>query len=121
MSANSTTLKGQLFHATVLSCAIAGQTVLALLRKIRLMFLYLRRNVIKRLQDPQPYPPKRPKVLAVIAHITSPSEARDRQRASAKIEKLSQTIDGLLASFAHCELTIFSQYASRSARDGLLA
>jgi hypothetical protein len=106
MSANSTTLKGQLFCATVLSCAIAGLAVLAFSRKIRLMFLYLRRNVIKRLQDPQPYPLKRPKVLAVIPHITSPAETRDRRRADAKIEKLSQTIDGLLASFAHCELTI---------------
>lgn len=106
MSANSTTLKQQLFHATILTWAIAGQASFAFFRKIRLMFLYLRRNVIAQLQDPQPHPLKRPKVLAVIPHIASPAEARDRHRATAKIEKLSHTIDGLLTSFAHCELTI---------------
>lgn len=106
MSANSLTLKRQIFCATILGCAIAGQTIWVLSRKIRLMFLFLRRNVIVQLRDPQPHPLKRPKVLAVVPHITSAVEAKKRQRAEAKIEKLSQTIDGLLTSFAHCELTI---------------
>lgn len=106
MSHNSPTPKRQIFHAAIIGCAVVRQAVLALFRKIRLMFLYLRSNVIFLLSDPQPFPQQRPKVLAVIPHITSENEASNRYWAAAKIDKLKNTIDGLLSSFAHCELTI---------------
>lgn len=106
MSDHSLTSRRRIFHAAILGCAVVQQAWLAFSRKINLMFLYLRKNAIFLLKDPQPLPQKRSKVLAVIPHITSEEEAKSRHRAAAKIDKLQNTIDGLLASFAHCELTI---------------
>jgi hypothetical protein len=106
MSDHSLTLKRRTFHALILGCAIVQQVGLAFLRKLKLMFLYLRKNVIFLLKDPQPLPTQRSKMLAVIPHITSEDEASSSRQAAAKVDKLKNTIDGLLTSFAHCELTI---------------
>lgn len=89
--------------------ALLNKVIEVLLRNIKnykLLLLYQRKEVIKFLKDRQEVSMKNPKVLAVIAHIASEVQAKDKQKASEKIEKLKNTIDGLLASFAHCELTI---------------
>lgn len=106
MSASSINLKQQAFHTSILGCAIARQFILAFLGKIRMMFLYLRRNVIMLLKDPQPIAPHRSSVLAILPHIVSAEEAADPQKSATKVEKLKNAIDGLLSSFAHCDLTI---------------
>ncbi|NJO77224.1 MAG: hypothetical protein HC827_01020 [Cyanobacteria bacterium RM1_2_2] len=106
MSASSINLKQRAFHTSILGFAILRQFILAFLAKVRMMFLYLRRNVITVLKDPEPLSQTRPKVLAILPHIVSPEEAADPRKAAAKVEKLKNAIDGLLTSFAHCELTI---------------
>jgi hypothetical protein len=106
MSASSINLKQRVFHTSILGFAILMQFALAFLGKVRMMFLYLRRNVITVLKDPKPTVQHRYRVLAILPHIVSREEAADPRRASTKIEKLRNTIDGLLTSFAHCELTI---------------
>lgn len=74
---------------------------------LKVNLLYQRGRVIILLRDDaQRSQVKRPKIIAVIAHITSVEEAQNKEKGLAKIEKLQNTIDGLLASFAHCELTI---------------
>lgn len=99
-------LKQKVLETTILGIAISEQFLSTFLRKITMMFLYLRRNVILALKDPQSVPQKRPKVLAILPHIVSTKEANDRHQAQAKIDKLQNAIDGLLNSFAHCQLTI---------------
>lgn len=48
----------------------------------------------------------RPRVLAAIVHITSVQEHASRDAAQVKIERLVTTLDGLLCSFAHCDLKV---------------
>lgn len=55
---------------------------------------------------PTPQPPPPPRVLAAIVHITSIEEHRNPQTGRVKVERLQVTLDGLLASLAHCRLTI---------------
>lgn len=78
----------------------------SLKRYLKLGLFYQRREVIKAVGERQFVDKKVPKVIAVIPHITSVEEANDREKAQAKIDKLKTTIDGLIASFAHCQLTI---------------
>lgn len=106
MSASSINLKQRAFHASILGLAILMQLILAFFGKIRMMLLYLRGNVIIALKDPKPLVQHRQSVLAILPHIVSLEEATDPCKALAKIEKLRNAIDGLLTSFAHCELTI---------------
>lgn len=106
MTASSMRLKQQLFHAAILGVALIRQFIRAFSRKVRLMFLYLRGSVILLLKDAEVVSTKRPKVLVVIPHITKVEEAKDPYQAAAKIDKLKNAIDGLLTSFAHCELKI---------------
>lgn len=106
MSASATSLKRQVFHNSLIGFEIVRQFLLAFMSKVTMMMLYLRRNVISLLKDTSPHPQIKPKVLVVLPHIVSPEEATDRHQASPKITKLQQAIEGLLSSFAHCELTI---------------
>ncbi len=48
----------------------------------------------------------RPRVLVAIVHITSVQEHQSREAAQVKIDRIVATLDGLLCSFAHCELTV---------------
>jgi len=50
--------------------------------------------------------PKETKVLVVITHIVQPWEAKNEESGALKIERLRQTIDGLLSSLSHCDLKI---------------
>jgi hypothetical protein len=48
----------------------------------------------------------RPRVLVAIVHITSVQEHDNRDAAQVKVERLVATLDGLLCSFAHCDLSV---------------
>lgn len=88
------------------SYAAAKKLVDAYIDKIKLILFYQRFEVIHFFAD-SPLPiEKRPQVLVAIAHITSSEEAHDRQKAASKVERLQQTIDGLLTSLAHSDLQI---------------
>ena len=52
---------------------------------------------------------KRQKVGAALAHITSVEESNNPQKATEKIERLRNTIDSLLTSFAHGNLSVAIQ------------
>jgi hypothetical protein len=56
-------------------------------------------------ESPGPAKP-RPRVLAAVVHITSQQEHDDRDAAAVKVERLVATLDGLLCSFAHCDVTV---------------
>jgi hypothetical protein len=51
-------------------------------------------------------PEEQSKALAAVAHITSVEESNNPEKGAEKIERLRHTIDGLLTSFADCDLTI---------------
>lgn len=100
------TLCRKLLHSLVFQIAILRELSRVVARYIKMMFYYQRSRVINLFQgneQPQITPPK---VLVAVAHITSVEESQNPETAAAKIERLRHTIDGLLASFAHCELTI---------------
>lgn len=78
----------------------------AYIDKAKLILFYQRAEVIRCFADPDVTPGQRFKVLVTIAHITSKEESSDRHKATLKIERLKNTIDGLLTSFAHCDLQI---------------
>lgn len=82
------------------------QLIRAFIRNLKVAVLYQRNPVINALAEEQQVQLNPPKVIATIAHITSVEEAKDREKASIKIERLKNTIDGLLTSFAHCQLSI---------------
>jgi hypothetical protein len=48
----------------------------------------------------------RQRVLVAIVHITSVEEHDSREAAQVKVERLVATLEGLLCSFAHCELSV---------------
>jgi hypothetical protein len=75
-------------------------------RKLKMMLFYQYRPLVTFFSDPVISRGDRPKVLVNIAHIVTEEEAKHPQRAVAKVERLQKTIDGLLSSFSHCELTI---------------
>lgn len=93
-------------HFILFGYCFVVDIVRAFTRSLKLMLLYQRNKVITSLAKSQEFQLAQPKVLAIIPHITLPDEAENREKAFAKIDKLKNTIDGLLASFAHCELTI---------------
>jgi hypothetical protein len=51
-------------------------------------------------------PAPRPRVLAAIVHIVSEEEHAGQGTAQVKVDRLVTTLDGLLCSFAHCELKV---------------
>ena len=99
-------LKRKVYHFILFYWALMIEIVHSLKRTLKLGLFYQRREVIKAVGERQFLDKKVPKVLAVIPHITSVEEAKDRDKAQTKIEKLKTTVDGLFASFAHCQLTI---------------
>lgn len=106
MDTQTQSIKRQIFHFIMFRWALMIELFRDLRRYLKIALFYQSRNVIRTLGESQKVERKPQKVIAVIPHITSVEEAKDRNKASAKIEKLKLTIDGLLASFAHCELTI---------------
>ncbi len=99
-------IKRQLFHFMLLRLGLAIEMIRALTRYLKINLFYQRRDLITALADCQPLENNPPRVLVHIAHVVSVEEAQDREKAWPKIERFKNTIDGLLSSFAHCQLTI---------------
>ncbi len=99
-------LRSKVFNAIMFSWSLLTEYLRVLKRYFQLGLLYQRISVIETLAENQEVQLPRPKVLAIIAHVTSVEEAKNRDKAFEKIERLKNTIDGLLTSFAHCELSI---------------
>jgi hypothetical protein len=73
------------------------------------MFFERRDRIIDLFKQNEQPEKARPKVFAAVAHITSVEESNNPEKATEKTERLRHTIDGLLTSFAHCDLTITTQ------------
>lgn len=106
METERKSLKRTLFQFVMFRLALMIELLRNLKQYFKVGLFYQRCDVIKTLGEGHKVKPIPPKVIAVIPHITSVEESKDRQKAAAKIEKLRLTIDSLLASFAHCQLTI---------------
>jgi hypothetical protein len=74
-----------------------------------MMFYPQRGRIINLFKENEQEEKKSQKVGAAVAHITSVEESKNPQKAAAKIEKLRNTIDGLLTSFAPGDLSIAIQ------------
>lgn len=98
--------KTKLINFIFLQIALMQQIFLVATRQIKMMLYHQRGVVINLLKDDEQPKNKRPKILVAIAHITSVEESNNQEKATAKIERLTHTIDGLLTSFAHCDLSI---------------
>lgn len=98
--------KTQVINFIFLQLALMQQISRVATRKIKMMFYYQRGRVINLLKDDEPPKNKRPKILVALAHITSVEESNNQEKAATKIERLKHTIDGLLTSFAHCDVSI---------------
>jgi hypothetical protein len=100
---------GRAFFRLALPAAIASSVVTIWLRKFRMqMYLHRRQEVVRRLAEPpidfQPYA----KLCVVIANVVREEEAGDPVLAAPKVDRMRQTVDGILMSFADCELTILA-------------
>ena len=78
----------------------------ALRRRLKKHLFYARYAALPLLAAAPSPPRPRPRVLAAIVHVTSVQEHASRELASVKIERLVTTLEGLLRSFAHCELKV---------------
>lgn len=106
MNIKQPNLKRKIYHFVLFLVVLMLEAIHSLKRYLKLGLFYQRREVIKAVRERQIIEKKVPKVIVTIPHITSVEEAQDRDKAQAKIDKLKTTIDGLIASFAHCQLTI---------------
>lgn len=106
MDIKQSSFKRRLYHLILFYWVLMLELIYSLKRYLKISLFYQKREVIKAIGKRHPFETKENKVLVVIPHITSVEEAQDRDKAQGKIEKLKTTIDGLLASFAHCQLTI---------------
>ena len=96
----------KVIHFIFLQMALLQQISRVATRYTKMMFFYQRKHIINLFKENEQPEKERPKVFAAVAHITSVEESKNRQKASAKIERLRNTIDGLLTSFAHRNLSI---------------
>ncbi len=106
MNSEPLNLRRKIFNFLLFCWALMTELIRLLHRYFKLALLYQKVNIIKALAEAQTVQPNSPKVIVTIAHVTSVEEAKDREKASTKIERLKNTIDGLLSSFAHCQLSI---------------
>ena len=99
-------IRRKIFNFILFCWALITELIRVINRYFKLALLYQKVNIIKALSEAKTVQPNSPNVIVTIAHITSVEEAKDRKKASTKIERLKNTIDGLLSSFAHCQLSI---------------
>jgi hypothetical protein len=85
---------------------VVREAIAALRRKLKRHLFYAKFAAYPALAEKTESEAPRPRVLAAIVHITSVDEHRSRDAAQVKIERLVATLDGLLCSFAHCELKV---------------
>jgi hypothetical protein len=69
-------------------------------------FFYQINHIINFFKENEQPEKEQSKALAAVAHITSVEESNNPEKGAEKIERLRHTIDGLLTSFADCDLTI---------------
>lgn len=99
-------MKSKLVNSVALLVSILMKFISSLIAKWKKILLYQRSETIKFFSNPST-PAKGPKVLIAIAHITSEQDARDPLGSGKeKVERLTATIDSILNSLAHCQLTI---------------
>lgn len=108
MSAETKTRR-KVMHFIFLQMALLKEISRVASRYTKMMFFYQRNSIINLFKENEQPEKERPKVFAAVAHITSVEESNNPEKAAAKIERLRHTIDGLLTSFAHCDLTISIQ------------
>lgn len=106
MDKKQQSVKRAVFHFFLFYWAFMIELIRSIIRYLKIALFYQRNKVIRACGEGGVLERKSPKVIAVIPHITTVEEAKDQEKAQAKIEKLQTTIDGLLASFAHCRLKI---------------
>lgn len=73
------------------------------------MLFYQKNRIIDLFKENEQPEKKRPKVVEAVAHITSVEESNNAEKGAEKIERLRKTIDGMLTSFAHFDLSIAIQ------------
>ncbi|WP_293121940.1 hypothetical protein [Microcoleus sp. bin38.metabat.b11b12b14.051] len=103
------TIKRKVIHFIFLQMALLQEISRVASRYTKMMFFYQRNSIINLFKENEQPEKERPKVFAAVAHITSVEESNNPEKAAAKIERLRHTIDGLLTSFAHCDLSIAIQ------------
>lgn len=108
MSAENNTRR-KVIHFIFLQIAMLKEVSRVTARYTKMMLFYQRNRIINLFKENKQPKKQRPKVFAAVAHITSVEESNNPEKAAAKIERLRHTIDGLLTSFAHCDLTITIQ------------
>jgi hypothetical protein len=103
------TWAGGPFFRLALPCAIASSAVSRWWWKFRLqMYVHRRRDAIRWLAGPPVEAKPRAKLCVAIANVVREEEASDPVLAAPKVERMRQTVDGILMSFADCELTILA-------------
>ncbi|MEG3988922.1 hypothetical protein QUA13_17525 [Microcoleus sp. S28C3] len=106
---SETNTRRKVMHFIFLQLALLQEISRVATRYTKLMFFYQRDRIIDLFKENEQPEKARPKVFAAVAHITSVEESNNPEKATEKIERLRHTIDGLLTSFAHCDLTIAIQ------------
>jgi hypothetical protein len=106
MATQQRTLKRAVAHTVFFIYALVKNFLQAFQRKCKLMVFYQRRPLISFLSEPIAPLVARPRVLVNISHIAPVEEAKNPHKAAYRIDRLRRTIDGLLTSFSHCNLTI---------------
>jgi hypothetical protein len=100
---------GRTIFWLALPCGIASRFVSTWVWKFRLqMYVHRRREVILALAEPAIGARPRTKLCVAIANVVPEEDACDPVLAAPKIERMRQTVDGILMSFADCELTILA-------------
>lgn len=85
---------------------IVLEAVAALRRKVKRHLLFAKFAAYKALGNKPERDKPRPRVVAAVVHITSTEEHHSPEAGKVKVERLAATLDGLLCSFAHCELRV---------------
>lgn len=108
MSAEKNTRR-KVIHFIFLQVALLKEISRVAKRYTKMMFFYQRDGIINLFKENEHPQTERPKVFAAVVHLTSVEESSNPEKGATKIERLRHTIDGLLTSFAHCDLTIAIQ------------
>ncbi|HEY9301883.1 MAG TPA: hypothetical protein VIQ31_37065 [Phormidium sp.] len=101
--------KRKVMHFIFFQMALLQEISRVAARYTKMMFFSQKYRLIDLFKENAQPEKERPKVFVAVAHITSVEESNNPEKAAEKIDRLRHTIDGLLASFAHCDLTIAIQ------------
>ena len=117
----SENIKSKVWQFIFLQIGLLREISRVATRHTKMMFYHQRGRIINLFKENEQQEKKRQKVGAAVAHITSVEESNNPEKAAAKIERLRHTIDGLLTSFAHGELSIAIQTLPNRHVTGYLA